>query len=105
MVGKLSSYILESIITYSRSQDLMRLFLAGVMWDITSGLTWSFCGSFRSEFCYIFHVLVCTNFSDSGAWLVASAFMSFGLGGEMLQGLSLAAGAVLPEETLLMKEE
>jgi hypothetical protein len=53
----------------------------------------------------IYCVFVYADFRYSGAWLVSSAFMSVAFGSEILQGLSLAAGAPLLEETSLMKVE
>lgn len=41
--------------------------------------------------------------TSSGAWLVASAIMSYEFSKEIFSALSFAAGADIPEEILLMK--
>jgi hypothetical protein len=40
---------------------------------------------------FVLHALISSDCVYSGAWLVASAFMAFAFGSEIIQGLSLAA--------------
>jgi hypothetical protein len=59
LYGALPFQLCARLDYHLRSQDSMKLSLAGVMWGITSGLIWSFCGLCRSEFFYILCFRLC----------------------------------------------
>jgi hypothetical protein len=69
--------------------------LGGRILNIMTGVPSSGSGSFQSKPFY-FHYRILTNVLPSGSWIVASTWMAYDFGSQILSGLEQAAG--LPQK-------